>query len=339
MKAVGLTQYLPIDNENSLLDVEIPKPTAKGKDLLVEVKAISVNPVDYKVRSSQDKVESEPRILGWDAAGVVVEVGEEVTEFKPGDEVYYAGDITRPGSNSEFHLVDARIVGCKPKNLDFANAAAFPLTGITAWEALFERLNIDKTGADEGKSILIINGAGGVGSIAIQIAKKLAKLNVIATASRPETIAWCEKLGADEVVNHRNNLADEIEKIGYQNVDYILCLNDTDGHWEAMTKAIKPQGVICSIVENKQPLDMDTLKSKSAGIVWEFMFTRSMYQTEDMVEQSNLLGELSQLIEDGVIVSTCNDVVKPINALNLRDVHQRLEKGKTIGKIVLAEWN
>ena len=319
MKAVGLTQYLPINNENSLLDVEIPKPTAKGKDLLVEVKAISVNPVDYKIRSSQDKVESEPRILGWDAAGVVVEVGEEVTEFKPGDEVYYAGDITRPGSNSEFHLVDARIVGHKPKNLDFANAAAFPLTGITAWEALFERLNIDKTGADEGKSILIINGAGGVGSIAIQIAKKLAKLNVIATASRPETIAWCEKLGADEVVNHRNNLADEIEKIGYQNVDYILCLNDTDGHWEAMTKAIKPQGVICSIVENKQPLDMDTLKSKSAGVVWEFMFTRSMYQTEDMVEQSNLLGELSQLIEDGVIITTCNDIVKPINSKMISD--------------------
>ncbi|MEO0843297.1 MAG: zinc-binding alcohol dehydrogenase family protein, partial [Cyanobacteria bacterium J06643_5] len=310
MKAVGLTQYLPINNENSLLDVEIPKPTAKGKDLLVQVKAISVNPVDTKVRAPKDKVESEPRILGWDAAGVVVEVGAEVKEWKPGDEVYYAGDITRPGSNSEYHLVDSRIVGRKPRNLDFANAAAFPLTAITAWEAIFERFNIDKTGADAGKSILIINGAGGVGSIAIQIAK-LAKLNVIATASRPETIAWCEKLGADEVVNHRNNLALEIEKIGYQNVDYILCLNDTDGHWEAMTKAIKPQGMICSIVENEQPLDMNTLKSKSASFVWEFMFTRSMYQTEDMAEQSNLLNELSQLIENGVIITTCSDVVKP----------------------------
>ena len=339
MKAVGLTQYLPINNENSLLDFEIAKPIAKGKDLLVEVKAVSVNPVDTKVRSPKDKVESEPRILGWDAAGIVVEVGEEVTEWKPGDEVYYAGDITRPGSNSEFHLVDTRIVGRKPKNLDFAHAAAFPLTAITAWEALFERLNIDKTGADAGKSILIINGAGGVGSIAIQIAKKLAKLNVIATASRPETIAWCEKLGADEVVNHRNNLAEEIEKIGYQNVDYILCLNDTDGHWEAMTKAIKPQGMICSIVENKQPLDMDILKSKSASFVWEFMFTRSMYQTEDMLEQSNLLNEISRLIENNTLITTCNDIVTPINAKNLRDVHQRLERGKTIGKIVLAEWN
>ncbi len=339
MKAVGLTQYLPIDNENSLLDLEIPKPTATGKDLLVEVKAISVNPVDTKVRAPKDKVESAPRILGWDAAGVVVEVGDEVTEFQPGEEVYYAGDITRPGSNSEFQLVDARIVGHKPQNLDFAHAAAFPLTGITAWEALFARLNIDKKGADAGKSILIINGAGGVGSIAIQLAKKLAQLNVIATASRPETIAWCQKLGADQVVNHRNNLAEEIEKVGYQNVDYILCLNDTDGHWQAMAKAIKPQGMICSIVENKQPLDMNTLKSKSAGLVWEFMFTRSMYHTEDMAEQGSLLNEISQLIDNNTLMSTCNDVVKPINAKNLQDVHQRLEKGRTIGKIVLAEWS
>ena len=338
MKAVGLTQYLPIENEDSLLDIEIAKPTAQGKDLLVEVKAISVNPVDTKVRAPKDKIESEPRILGWDASGLVVEVGVEVTEFQPGDEVYYAGDITRPGTNSEFHLIDARIVGRKPQNLDFANAAAFPLTSITAWEALFERLNIDRTGADAGKSILIINGAGGVGSIAIQLAKKLANLNVIATASRPDTIAWCQKMGAKKIVNHRNNLAEEIENIGYKTVDYILCLNDTDGHWQAMTEAIAPQSTICSIVENKQPLDMGTLKSKSAGFVWEFMFTRSMYQTDDMAEQGKLLNELSQLIEDGVITSTCNDVIKPIDAQNLRDVHQRLERGKTIGKIVLAEW-
>jgi len=338
MKAVGLKQYLPIEDENSLLDVELPKPTAKGKDLLVEVRAISVNPVDFKVRAPKDKVESEPKILGWDAAGVVVEVGDEVTEFKPGDEVYYAGDITRPGSNSEFHLIDERIVGRKPQNLDFACAAAFPLTSITAWEALFERLNIDRNGADAGKSILIVNGAGGVGSIAIQLAK-LAQLKVIATASRDETTAWCQKMGADEVINHRHDLAEEIEKIGYQNINYILCLSHTDGHWQAMTKAIKPQGTICCIVDNEHPLNMDTLKSKSAGLVWEFMFTRSMYQTEDMAEQGKLLNELSQLIEDGVITTTCNDVVKPINAQNLRDVHQRLEKGRVIGKIVLADWS
>ena len=339
MKAVGLTQYLPIDNENSLLDLDIPKPTATGKDLLVEVKAISVNPVDTKVRAPKDKVESKPKILGWDAAGIVVEVGEEVTGFNPGDEVYYAGDITRPGSNSEFQLIDARIVGCKPQNLDFARAAAIPLTGITAWEALFDRLNIDHNGKDKDKSILIINGAGGVGSIAIQLAKKLSKLNVIATASRPETIAWCEKLGADKIVNHRHDLASEINKIGYDNVDYILCLNDTDGHWSAITKSIKPQGMICSIVENKQPLSMSTLKSKSASLVWEFMFTRSMYQTEDMAKQGKLLNKLSELIEEGVITTTCNYVVNPINAANLRKVHQTLEEGKTIGKIVLADWS
>ncbi|MEO1340142.1 MAG: zinc-binding alcohol dehydrogenase family protein [Cyanobacteria bacterium J06635_13] len=338
MKAVGLTQYLPIANQNSLLDLEVLKPKAKGKDLLVEVKAISVNPVDTKVRAPKDKVEPQPRILGWDAAGIVVEVGSQVTEFQLGDEVYYAGDITRPGSNSEFQLVDARIVGRKPKNLDFAHAAAFPLTSITAWEALFTRLSIDPKGADAAKSLLIINGAGGVGSIAIQLAK-LAKLKVIATASRPETVAWCKKMGADVVVNHHHNLAEEIKQIGYDTVNYILCLNDTDGHWSAMTKAIKPQGQICSVVENKQPLDMKTLKSKSASLVWEFMFTRSMYQTKDMIEQGKLLNELSQLIEDDVIVSTCNDLVEPINAKNLRDVHQRLEGGKTIGKIVLAEWN
>ena len=338
MKAVGLTQYLPIENENSLSDVELPKPIAEGKDLLVEVKAISVNPVDTKVRAPKDKVETEPKILGWDAAGIVVEVGEESSGFKVGDEVYYAGDITRPGSNSEFQLIDSRIVGRKPQNLDFAEAAALPLTSITAWEALFERSNIDKQGADAGKSILIINGAGGVGSIAIQLAKKLAKLQVIATASRPETIAWCQELGADHVVNHRNNLADEIKKIGYETVDYILCLNDTDGHWSAMTEAIKPQGIICSIVENSEPLDMSTLKSKSASFVWEFMFTRSMYQTEDIAEQGKLLNELSQLVENGEIITTCKKIIKPINAKNLRDVHQNLEQGQAIGKIVLAEW-
>ena len=339
MKAVGLTEYLPIKNENSLRDVEIDKPVAQGRDLLVEVKAISVNPVDTKVRAPKDKVESKPLILGWDGAGVVVEIGDKVTKFEPGDEVYYAGDITRPGSNSEFQLVDERLVGHKPQNLDFASAAALPLTTITAWEALFERLSISKNGADAGKSILIINGAGGVGSIAIQLAKKLAKLEVIASASRPETIAWCKKLGADATVNHRHNLAEEINKIGYKTVDYILCLNDTDGHWNAISQAIAPQGTICSIVENEKPLSMDTLKSKSAGLVWEFMFTRSMYQTDDMAEQGKLLDEVARLLEHNALVATCNDVVKPINAENLRNVHQRIEQGKAIGKIVLARWN
>ena len=338
MKAVGLTEYLAIADENSLRDFEIDRPVAKGYDLLVEVKAIAVNPVDTKVRSPKAKTEAQPRILGWDAAGIVREIGDKVTKFKPGDEVYYAGDITRPGCNSEYQLVDARIVGHKPQSLEFAAAAAFPLTSITAWEALFDRLSISKSGADAGKSILIINGAGGVGSIAIQLAKKLAQLQVIASASRPETIAWCKELGADYVVNHRHNLAEEIAQIGYKTVDYILCLNDTDGHWQAIVEAIKPQGKICTIVENKQPLAMDTLKKKSAALVWELMFTRSMYQTEDMAEQGKLLDEVGQLVDNQTLISTCKDIVKPINAANLRKVHQRIEEGRAIGKIVLADW-
>jgi len=338
MKAVGLTKYLPISDPNSLQDLEIDRPIVKEHDLLIQVKAISVNPVDTKVRGSKSKPD-EPRILGWDAAGIVREMGEKVTGFQPGDEVYYAGDITRPGSNSEFQLVDYRIVGHKPKSLEFASAAALPLTSITAWEALFDRLNISPDGADAGKSLLIINGAGGVGSIAIQLATKLARLKVIATASRPETIAWCQKLGADYVVNHRHNLAEEIEKIDYPTVDYILCLNDTDGHWQAIAQAIKPQGTICSVVENQEPLSMNVLKQKSAGLVWEFMFTRSMYQTEDMAKQGELLDKVSQLIDRDTLISTCKDIVRPINAANLRSVHQRIEAGKAIGKIVLADWS
>ena len=338
MKAVGLTEYLPVSDRNSLRDLEIDRPVAKENDLLIQVKAISVNPVDTKVRGSKSQSEIKPRILGWDAAGIVTEIGDRVSGFELGDEVYYAGDITRPGSNSEFQLVDYRIVGHKPEKLDFADAAALPLTSITAWEALFDRLNISQDG-NAGKSILIINGAGGVGSIAIQLAKKIAQLKVIATASRPETIAWCQQLGADYVVNHRHNLAEEIEKIDYPTVDYILCLNDTDGHWQAIAQAIKPQGTICSVVENKQPLAMDVLKQKSAGLVWEFMFTRGMYQTEDMAKQGELLDRVSQLIDNNTLISSCKDIVRPINAANLRNVHQRIEQGKAIGKIVLADWS
>lgn len=339
MKAVGLNKYLPIADENSLFDFEEEAPSATGRDLLVEVKAISVNPVDTKVRSPKEAIEEKPRILGWDAAGTVVSVGKLVTKFQPGDDVFYAGDITRAGTNSEYQLVDERIVGRKPDSLDFANAAALPLTSITAWEALFDRLNISEQGDDKGKSILIIGGAGGVGSIAIQLAKKLAMLTVIASASRSDTIDWCKQLGADITVNHRNNLAEELQNTNYKQVDYILCLNDTDGHWGAMAEAIKPQGTICTIVENSQPLDMSQLKLKSVGLVWELMFTRSMYQTQDMEQQHFLLNKISNLIDSKEIISTCNDIITPINAANLRAIHARIESGNVIGKIVLANWN
>lgn len=333
MKAVGLYQYLPIENEDSLQDVEIEKPEATGRDLLVAVKAISVNPVDTKVRAPKEKKEDTPRILGWDAAGTVVAVGEAVTHYQPGDEVFYAGDITRPGTNSEFHVVDERIVGRKPASLSFAEAAALPLTGITAWEALFDRLKISTAGEDAGKSILIVGGAGGVGSIAIQLAKQVAKLQVTATASRPQTIDWCRKLGADAVINHRQDLDQQIDA-----ADYILCLNSTETHWQAMTTIIKPQGMICSIVETPQPVHLERLKSKSAGFVWEFMFTRSMYQTDDMDQQHQLLNEISMLIDAQVLQTTCNNIVRPINAQTLRQVHGQIEKGTSIGKVVLADW-
>lgn len=338
MKAVGLYQYLPIENEQSLMDIEIDRAQPAGKDLLVNVHAVSVNPVDTKVRAPKNDTLTTPRILGWDAAGVVTAIGPEVEGYTVGDRVFYAGDITRPGSNSEYQLVDERIVGRMPTQLDFAAAAALPLTAITAWEALFDRLSISRRGEDEGKSILIIGGAGGVGSIAIQLASKVAQLNVIATASREESRTWCLKLGAHKVINHHLSLHEELTAQGMDAVDYIFCLNNTDQHWNAMAQVIAPQGRICSIVETKEPVDLGALKSKSATLVWEFMFTRSMYQTDDMIEQQRLLNAIAELVENGKLATTVHQVIRPISAENLRKAHARIEKGNAIGKIVLADW-
>ena len=254
MKAVALTRYLPIADPESLVDVTLPDPKPAGHDILVKVEAVSVNPVDTKQRAPNPKVETAPRVLGYDAAGTVAAVGPEVTLFKPGDEVYYAGDVTRPGSNSELQLVDERIVGRKPKSLDFAQAAAIPLTAITAWEAYFDRMKIDAGGKHRGASLLIIGGAGGVGSIGIQIAKVVAGLKVIATASRPETIAWVKELGADHVVDHSQPLRPQLEALGLKNVDYIANFNDTDRYWDQMGDLVAPQGAVCMIVAPKGPL-------------------------------------------------------------------------------------
>ncbi|QDV70235.1 Zinc-type alcohol dehydrogenase-like protein [Rosistilla carotiformis] len=337
MKAVGLTHYLPIDDPNSLMDLELDKPKPTGHDVLVATKAIAVNPVDYKVRAPKDTIEDSPKVLGYDASGVIEEVGSDVTLFKPGDEVFYAGDITRQGTNSEFHLVDERIVGAKPQSLNFAHAAALPLTSITAYEAFFDRLGIDVDGANKGETILIIGGAGGVGSIGIQLAK-IAGLSVIATASRPESIQWVTDLGADHVINHREPLRPQIEHLGMKHVDYIAMFNDTDGHWTASTDLIRPQGHIVTIVENSEPLDQQNMKMKAASFSWEFMFARSMFQTPDMVEQHRLLNRIAGWIDEGRIRATANDVVTPINAANLRDAHAKLETGKAIGKIVIEGW-
>lgn len=336
MKAVGLYKYLPIEDDESLLDLELEQPVPKGRDILVSVHAISVNPVDTKVRAPNDRVETTPRILGWDAAGEVVAAGDEVEHYAVGDRVYYAGDITRAGSNSEYQLVDERIAGRMPESLDFPEAAALPLTGITAWEALFDRLRVSHTGEDAGKSILIIGGAGGVGSIAIQLAKRVG-LQVITTASRPESIAWVKDKGADVIVDHRNPVDEEIQAAGMANVDYILCANSTAAHWSAMARAIAPQGSICSIV-GTEPVDLDLLKSKSVSFSWEFMFTRSMYQTPDMIEQQRLLNDIAILVDEGELVTTVNKTISPINAANLRAAHQLIEQGHTVGKIVLAAW-
>ncbi|WP_250492460.1 zinc-binding alcohol dehydrogenase family protein [Caballeronia sp. GAWG1-1] len=336
MKAIGLTRYLPISNPESLVDIELDKPAPSGRDLLVKIEAIAVNPVDTKVRAPKDKTEATPRVLGWDAAGVVEAVGPEVTLFKPGDAVYYAGDITRQGANSEFHLIDERIVGAKPKSLDFTCAAALPLTTITAWEALFDRLNVSAEGKDAGKTVLIIGGAGGVGSIGIQLAKQVAKLNVIATASRPESAQWAKELGANHIVNHFEDIPKQLKDAGFPQVDFVLIFNDTDKHFPAAAEVIKPQGGICTIVENAKPIAVELLKAKSAAFHWEFMFTRAMFHTPDMIEQHKLLTEVARLIDAGAIRTTLGRDLGKINATNLREAHRLLEEGRAIGKLVLT---
>ena len=337
MKAVGLTRYLPITNEQSLQDIELPKPKASGRDLLVKINAVGVNPVDTKVRKPKDKIETSPKVLGWDACGIVEAVGDKVSQFNVGDKVYYAGDITRQGCNAEYQLIDERIVGLAPQTLTSAQAAAMPLTSVTAWEALFERMYISQNKSDNtNKSILILGGAGGVGSIAIQLAKQVAGLTVITTASRAVTIAWVKNLGADIVVNHHHLLAEM--QAQHLMPDYILCNNDTDAYFAIMAEIVKPQGHICSIVETTASVDLGLLKNKCASFSWEFMFVRSMYQTDDMYKQGDILNRVSQLIDSGTLKHTAKTEIKPINATNLRAAHAQLESGNTIGKIVLSGW-
>jgi NADPH2:quinone reductase len=311
--------------DHTFAEIELPKPSPTGRDLLVKVEAISVNPVDTKQR----KTATGSKILGWDAAGTVEAVGSQTSLFKPGDAVYYAGDVTRPGCDSEFHLVDERIVGRKPKKLDFAQAAAMPLTSITAWEAFYDRMHIVP-----GKSMLIIGGAGGVGSIGIQLAKS-SNLKVIATASRPESIAWVKELGADQVINHRQDLVSQLNKP----VDYIANFSgDLDAYWPAMAELIAPQGAMVAIVGNQKPMAMDVVRSKSATVCWELMFTRPRFQTPDMIEQHRLLNEVSARLDAGKLKCTLKETLSPINGANLRKAHEKLESGTMIGKLVLKGW-
>jgi NADPH2:quinone reductase len=338
MKAVALTRYLPVDDPASLLDVELPRPLPGERDLLVRVEAVSVNPVDTKLRSPKPQVEAQPKVLGYDAAGTIEAVGAGVEGFQPGDRVYYAGDVTRPGSNAEFQLVDARLAAAMPRSLDFAGAAALPLVSITAWELLFQRMPFDSERGGEGKSLLVIAGAGGVGSIAIQLARR-AGFTVIATASRPETADWCRAMGAQHVVNHRDALAPQLAALGFTQIDAALNLADTDRYWDVLGELLAPQGHVGLIVEPKGALPIgDPYKAKCIGIHWEFMFARARFKTADMAEQGRILARVAALIDAGELRDIRHEALDPINAANLREAHRRLESGAAIGKLVLAGW-
>lgn len=335
MRAIGFHTPQPITSETALVDLEQPVPEAAGHDLLVEIKAISVNPVDTKVRRNQTPPAGEARVLGYDAAGVVTAVGPDVSLFKPGDEVYYAGAINRPGTNAEYHLVDERIVGLKPKTLSFAQAAALPLTAITAYEALFDRLKVSDPVLGAGRSILITGGAGGVGSIAIQLAKELTDLTVIATASRPETADWAKSLGADHVIDHSKPLAQEFAALAIDPPGFIFSVTHSGQHRLAMAEIIAPMGRICLIDDFPEGFDILAFKQKVVSLHWEFMFSRPVFQTPDMIEQHKLLTHVAELIDAGKIRTTLDTVLGPITAVNLREAHRLIESNRTRGKIVL----
>ncbi|MGO7116848.1 zinc-binding alcohol dehydrogenase family protein [Rhizobium johnstonii] len=335
MRAVAYKTPQPISAETSLIDVELPMPEAGGHDLLVEIKAVSVNPVDVKVRAHSAPPADELKVLGWDAAGIVKAIGADVTLFKPGDEVFYSGVISRPGSNAEFHLVDERIVGTKPKSLDFAAAAALPLTSITAYEALFDRLKVQDAVSGAGRSILIIGGAGGVGSIAIQIARALTDLTVIATASRPETQDWVKELGAHHVVDHSRPIAPQVAALGIGAPGFIFSTTNTDSHIGDIVEAIAPQGRF-ALIDDPKTLDIVPFKRKAVSVHWELMFTRPLYGTPDMIEQHKLLNKISELVDAGKIRTTLSEIVGPINASNLKTAHAMVESGRMKGKAVLA---
>ncbi|NER50158.1 MAG: zinc-binding alcohol dehydrogenase family protein [Symploca sp. SIO1A3] len=331
MKAIGYNQAGPITAPEALIEFEAEIPELQPHDLLVEIRGISVNPVDVKVRSKMAS-ENGTKVIGYDAAGVVQQVGSNVSKFKVGDEVFYAGDITRPGTNSKLHAVDERIVGKKPKSLSFAEAAGFPLTSITAWELLFESLGI-KEEEGKGDSLLIIGGAGGVGSILIQLAKQLTQLTVIATASRPETVEWVQKMGADHVINHRKSLIDQVKDLELE-PRYVASLNATDKHFPAIIELIKPRGHV-AVIDDPETLDIMSGKLKALSFSWEFMFARSMYQTDDIEKQHELLNRVSELIDDGTLISTVTNNFGKVSAETLKAAHAQQESGRVIGKNVL----
>jgi zinc-binding alcohol dehydrogenase family protein len=335
MKAVAYQNNLPIADPQSLVDVTLPDPVATGRDILVAVQAVSVNPVDYKIRSSAKPAEGEWKVIGWDAAGVVKAVGPDATLFRPGDRVWYAGSLVRPGSNSELQVVDERIVGKMPQSLDFTAAAALPLTGMTAWELLFDRLEIPQGDAARGKTLLVIGAAGGVGSILVQLARRLTGLTVVGTASRPETRDWVLQNGAHHVIDHGRPLAAEYAATGLPAPEYVISLTHTDQHFDQIVEVIAPQGKF-GLIDDPSPIDVRKLKRKSASLHWELMFTRSLFGTADMAKQHEILTQLADLVDAGTIRTTVNEDFGRIGAENLKRAHALLESGRAQGKIVLT---
>lgn len=334
MKAIGYRASHPIEHPEALLDFTLDKPEAAGRDLLVRVEAISVNPVDTKMRLRSQPEAGGVKVLGWDAAGVVEAVGPDATLFKPGDEVFYAGAIGRSGTNAEYHLVDERIVGRRPASLSVAEAAAMPLTAITAWEALFDRLDIRKPVPGAANALLIIGGAGGVSSIAIQLARQLSDVTVIATASRPETQAWVGELGADHVVDHTRPLAAQVAALGIGAPAFVFSTTQTDRHFDEIVELIAPQGRF-GLIDDPEPIDVMKLKRKSVSLHWELMFTRSLFGTADMIAQHELLNEVSAMVDAGKLKTTLGQHFGMIDAANLKRAHALLESGRAKGKIVL----
>ena len=334
MKAVGYRNAGPVSDSQALEDITLPVPVPTGRDIRVAVRAVSVNPVDTKIRRGVAPPPGEHKVVGWDAAGVVDAVGPEATLFKPGDEVFYAGSLDRPGTNSALHIVDERIVGRKPRNLNFAEAAALPLTAITAWEALFDRLKVTVPTPEGAGSILVVGGAGGVGSIAIQILRQLTGLTIIATASRPETQAWVKEMGAHHVVDHRKPLNEEVRRLGLSAPGFVFSTTETDKHLDAIVDLMAPQGRFC-LIDDPPPLDIMKLKSKSLSLHWELMFTRPLYGTADIEEQHRLLNSVSAMVEEGKIRTTMSAHFGAITAANLLKAHALIESGSARGKIVL----
>ena len=334
MKAIGYYQSLPIANDQALVDLVFPTPKASGHDILVAVKAIAVNPIDTKIRSTAKPESDTPKILGWDAAGIVTEIGSKVTLFKPGDEVWYAGDLTRPGTNSEFHLVDERIVAKKPKSLSFQEAAALPLTSLTSWELLFDRLQCSST---EKGTLLITGAAGGVGSILVQLARQLTNLTIIGTASRQESVKWILNNGAHHVIDHNKDFKSQLEALKYPEVDFVISLTHTDDHAKALVEVLKPQGKF-ALIDNPEHVDIKLFKPKSISIHWEMMFTRSMFKIPDMIRQHEILSEMAGLVDAGKVKTTVSECMGTINAANLKKAHALLESGTARGKIVLSEF-